>query len=114
VIAELNRKWTAVCNRQYDNADPDVFKRLQSKLPTARAQALQLDLQHIKNRGSARKANPSSQVYELIATLIGVSSPERCPLDGMWKLVNNTTVTADLKKGDSIPLYSDESWHWRL
>ncbi len=114
VIAALNKKWSQVSKVQYGKADLDVFKRLENKLPVARAQALQIDLHHIKTVKSARKVNPSTQVYELIAMLIGANSGEKCPLVGRWKLVGDATVTVDLRKGGVMPRHDSGNAHWHL
>jgi len=92
VITALNKKWTNVSNVAYDKSDVDVFKRLAGLFDAARAQALKIDLHHIATSGIADRMNPSTQVYELIAILIGANSGEKCPLTGTWKPSCNDTV----------------------
>ena len=113
VIAELNKHWKSVCKSEYDKADIDVFGRLSSRLHIARLQALGIDLANIKNGNVAAKSNPSSQVYELIARLIGVQSNERCPIGGDWKPLGGTSVSA-FSKGDLMPQINSEIFVWQL
>ena len=95
-------------------ADQDVFRRLAQRLDAARAQALQIDLHHLHSRASARRVNPSTQVYELVAILLGARSGEKCPIAKTWKLLVNPSITIQLNKGDTMPRYEDQPAHWRL
>lgn len=114
VIEEMNRKWNQVCKTFYDKADKDVFERLSEKLETARTQALEIDLLSRSLRDSALRVNPSTQVYELVACLIGARSGERCPISGEWKLVADPTVAIRLEKGEVIPNHGDQQANWRI
>lgn len=71
VIGELDKHWNNVCKAAYNKADRDIFDRLSPLLNTAREQALRTDPQHIAQSGQYRRINPSTQVYELIALLLG-------------------------------------------
>jgi hypothetical protein len=114
VIAALNKKWNSVCNIEYDKSDPDVFNRLSHLLNVARAQALEIDLHHLRSTGSARGVNPSTQVYELIAILIGARTGEKCPISGTWKLIGNARVRIQLNKGDKMPPHNGNAVYWQL
>ncbi len=114
VVAALNKHWSQVSKAAYDKADQDVFKRLAELLDTAREQALKIDLHHIQSSGTARRVNPSTQVYELVAILIGVKSKEKCPLTGKWKLLGDAEVTIDATKGDAMPMHKGNTAHWHL
>lgn len=114
VIAALNKKWREVSKADYDKADLNIFRKLERRLASARAQALQIDLHHLKAVGSAQKVNPSTQVYELIAILIGAHSGEKCPLDGTWKLTSEPLIAIELKKGETMPLHKAKSGHRHL
>ncbi len=114
VITALNAKWNSVCNTAYDKADLDVFRRLSDLLDTARAQALQIDRHHLQTNASACRVNPSTQIYELVAILIGARSSERCPIAGTWKLIGDAIVTIQLKKGDNIPQHDGAAVQWHL
>ncbi|MGF1582987.1 MAG: RloB family protein [Gemmataceae bacterium] len=114
VIAELEKKWKKVCKNEYDKADPDIFDRLADQLPTARTQALDIDLHHMKTVDTAIRTNPSTQVYELIGNLIGVQTSDKCPIQGTWQLIDNAEVTAQLEKGDQIPEHEEDNAHWKL
>jgi len=114
VVAALNKHWSQVSKAAYDKADQDVFKRLAELLDTAREQALKIDLHHIQSSGTARRVNPSTQVYELVAILIGVKSKEKCPLTGKWKLLGDASVTVKLSKGETMPQHDGNAAHWHL
>jgi len=116
VESELNKvkHWGSVCNTKYDKADQDIFDRLSPLLNRARAQALEIDLHHLRNTGSALRTNPSTQVYELIAILIGTQTGEKCPSAGAWKLIGDARVTIQLNKGDEMPTYENKEAHWQL
>lgn len=114
VIEEMNKKWKQVCNTLYNKADKDVFERLSDNLETARTQALEIDLHHLTSVESGLRVNPSTQVYELVAILIGARSGERCPIQGEWKLVADPTVAIRLEKGDVIPNRGEQSSNWRI
>ena len=58
--------------------------------------------------------NPSAQVYELIAILIGAKSGEKCPRAGTWKLLSDASVAQQLNKGDTMPQHNSNPVHWRL
>ena len=105
VVAQLdkNKRWNSVCKTQYDKADQDVFERLSHLLSEARAQALEIDLLHLRSKTVARAANPSTQVYELIAMLIGVRTGEKCPIAGEWELIGDTSEPCRLNKGEKMP-----------
>lgn len=113
VIAELDKHWKIVCRSEYDKTDINIFDRLSSRLHMAGAQALDIDLANIRNGNVAAKSNPSSQVYELIASLIGVQSNERCPIGGNWKPLGGTRVSA-FSKGDVLPQIDSENVVWLL
>ena len=113
VIAELNKHWKSVCKSEYDKADIAVFDRLSSMQHIARAQALNIDLANIRNGNVAAKSNPSSQVYELIALLIGVRSNEKCPIGGDWKPLGGTSI-ATFSKGDVLPDVNSEIVVWQF
>lgn len=114
VISALNKKWNSVCKTEYDKADLDVFDRLLHVLVVARAQALQIVLHHLASTGIAHCANPSTQVYELIAILIGVRTGEKCPITGAWKLIGDAGVMIQLTKGANMPAHEGHAVHWRL
>ncbi len=114
VITELEKKWSGVKKGGYDKADLDVFKRLSPYLDTARSQALTVDLQNSAKARSTRRVNPSSQVYELVANLIGAKSDEKCPLSGTWKRLGNAATVTQLNKGVKMPLYEGMAAHWFL
>jgi hypothetical protein len=114
VIEELDKqkRWGSVCKIKYDKADRDVFDRLSNSLETARAQALEIDRHHLSLNANAHRVNPSTQVYELVAILIGARSGEKCPITGTWKLVGDTSVAIELTKGDVMPLHKDKVVCW--
>jgi hypothetical protein len=114
VVVELNKKWNTVCTTQYEKADNDVFDRLSNRLNLACDQALKIDLYHQRLHGATLRENPSTQVYELIAILIGARSDKKCPITGTWKLLRDARVTVELEKGVNMPRYGDTSAHWRL
>ncbi len=114
VIADLDKKWNSVCKTRYDKADQDVFDRLSLLLDVARSQSLQIDLHHLRSAGAARRTNPSTQVYELIAILIGARTGEKCPITGAWKLVGDVSVMIQLSKNDKMPTHGDNAAHWHL
>lgn len=114
VIEEINKKWKSVCNSQYDKADKDVFERLSKRFETARFQALEVDLHHRSSQDSALRVNPSTQVYELVAILIGAQSGESCPIKGDWKLLDDSRVAIQLEKGDKIPKHGNHVVKWRI
>lgn len=116
VVADLNKetKWKAVCNTKYDKTDQDIFDRLCHLFELARLQSLEIDLHHVRTKGAARRTNPSTQVYELIALLIGAHSGGRCPIAGTWKLVDDERVTLECNKGENMPTHRDKVAHWRL
>jgi len=114
VIAALHRHWSDVSKAVYDKADLDLFRRLSHLLDAARVRALQIDLHHLKSSETARRINPPTQVYELVAILIGARSGEKCPMTGTWKLLADAGVTIRLNKGETIPMHEGQSAHWRL
>ena len=114
VITALDKKWSSVSRAAYHKADFDVFNRLAGLLDTARSQALEIDLHHTRTSGNARRVNPSTQVYGLIATLIGAKSGDKCPLAGTWKLLGDAKTTIQLNKGDTVLQYDGKEVHWRL
>jgi hypothetical protein len=116
VITDLDKdkRWGGICVTPYNKADQDVFDRLSHLLDLARAQALEIDLHHLRSTGVVLRANPSTQAYELIAILIGARTGEKCPITGNWKLVGNASVATQLKKGDRMPSHNDNAAHWRL
>jgi hypothetical protein len=114
VITALDKKWNNVCNSKYDKADQDVFDRLAQRLSVARGQALEIDLHHLQTMGTARRTNPSTQVYELIAILIGARTGEKCPITGKWKVVGDGRATIELITGDVMPTRNDNPAHWQL
>jgi hypothetical protein len=114
VITALNKKWNAVAKDEYDKADLDIFKRLAGQLDAARAQALKIDLHRISSSGAAHRANPSTQVYELIAILVGAKSGEKCPLAGTWTHLEDASVSVKLQQGDTMPTHDNKPTHWRF
>jgi len=112
VEVELNKKWTGVSKAAYDKADRDVFTRLSNQVNVACTQALETDLHHLTSRATASRANPSTQIYELIAILIGVKTGQRCPLSGTWK-PSNHSKSQTLNKGETVPQHAgnDVTWH---
>jgi hypothetical protein len=114
VIDSLNKKWKKVCKIQYDKADQDVFDRLTGLLDVARAQALAIDLHHLGSEGAARRVNPSTQVYELIAILIGARTGEKCPITDTWRLIGDARVAMQVTKGKDMPTHSNNAVNWRL
>jgi hypothetical protein len=114
VVATLDKRWDRVCKAPYDKADKDIFDRLALFLNLARAQALTIDLGHEKSGIAARRVNPSTQVYELIAILIGVRTGDRCPLAGKWKPMDNTAVEILRAKGQAMPDHQDKEANWQL
>jgi hypothetical protein len=116
VIAELNKnkRWSSICSTNYDKGDHDVFARLSPLLDVARAQSLEIDRHHLSSIGTAHRTNPSTQVYELIAILIGVQAGVRCPITGTWKLIGNPNVTIQLAKSNFIPTHSNNPANWQL
>ena len=116
VIAELEKdtRWGSVCRTSYEKADLDIFDRLSCLLDGARAQALEIDLHHLRTVEAARCTNPSTQVYELIAILIGAQTGERCPIEGVWSLIDDAGVHNSLGKGDNMPTHDGKRAHWRL
>lgn len=114
VIAALDKKWSFICKTQYNKADKDVFDRLSDLLDVARAQALAIDLHHLRLQGATRRVNPSTQIYELIAILIGARTGEKCPITGTWKLIGDASVTIQRNKGNDMPTYSKNAANWQL
>jgi hypothetical protein len=114
VITALDKKWGRVCKTTYDKADHDVFDRLSHLLGVARIQALDVDLHHLHSGVAPRRANPSTQVYELIAILIGARTGEKCPIEGTWKLTGNSDVQIQCNKGDDMPNRGDKAVSWRI
>jgi hypothetical protein len=114
VITALNKKWISVSQAAYDKTDVGVYKRLSGSLDIARAQSLKIDLHHIATSGSAFRVNPSTQVYKLVAILIGVKSGEKCPLAGTWKLRGNASVTHESLLGDLMPQHEGSVVYWHL
>jgi hypothetical protein len=113
LIIELNKKWRDVCKTEYDKADRDIFDRLSDRLDLAREQALAIDLYNITSHGSALRVNPSTQVYELIAILIGVRTGKKCPIEGRWKLTSDASITVDLRKGNNMPSHGGNPANWQ-
>ena len=113
VIAALDKRWKSVCNTRYDKADNDVFDRLSHLLVVARDQALAIDLHHAGSKGAARRVNPSTQVYELIAILIGARTGEKCPITGSWKLIGDARVAIQISKGKDMPTHSNNAVNWQ-
>jgi len=58
--------------------------------------------------------NPSTQVYELIAILIGARTNERCPITGTWNLIGDASDTIQLDKGDIMPTHNNNAANWYL
>ncbi len=114
VIVELDKKWKRVCKTKYDKSDKDIFDRLLRLVHAARDQALAIDLHHTTSRGAARRVNPSSQVHELIAILIGARTGAKCPIAGTWRLVGDARITIQLDKGESMPTHGINEVDWKL
>lgn len=115
VITELNNqnRWSKVSNSPYDKSDDQLFSRLSEQLTIARAQSLEVDLHHSRT-GNARRRNPSTQVYELIATLIGVRTGEKCPVDGKWILIGKSEISCQVKQGEGMPNHDGDVAHWQI
>lgn len=114
VINALDAQWSSVSKAAYDKADLDLFARLSTLLDAARTQSLQIDLHHIGISGTARRTNPSTQVYELIGILIGAKSGESCPLSGTWKWFGDAQTTVELRKGCAMPGWDGKEARWHL
>ena len=114
LIIELNKQWPDVCKTEYDKADKDIFDRLSTRLELAREQALAIDLYNMTTHGSARRVNPSTQVYELIAMLIGVWTGKKCPVEGSWDLTSDDKITIYIAKGDEMPSHDENSVKWQI
>ena len=114
VIIELDKKWPDVCNTQYSKSDKDIFARLYHLFHEAQAQALEIDLNHLSLTGTARGKNSSTQVYELIAILIGAQTDDKCPIAGTWKLIGDPTVEIQVNKGGKMPSYDNGPVKWKL
>jgi RloB-like protein len=114
LIIELNKQWGAVCKTEYDKADKDIFDRLSDRLDLACEQALGIDLHNMTTHGSARRVNPSSQVYELIAILVGVQSGKKCPIQGRWEPISDDKIPIHLTKGGNMPSHNDTSVKWQF
>jgi hypothetical protein len=111
---DKDKHWNSVCKTEYDKADQDIFDRLSDLLDQARAHALEIDLHHLRTVKIARRTNPSTQVYELIAILIGARTGEKCPITGSWKLVGDVKFTKQISKGDELPSHEETVAHWKL
>jgi hypothetical protein len=78
------------------------------------ATATSVRCHHLGSTGTARRTNPSTQVYELIAILIGVQTGEKCPIAGTWKLIGDPSVTIKLTKGKTMPTHTDNPANWQF
>lgn len=114
VVSDLNNLWGTVSRADYSKSDKDIYPRLSAHIELAREQALRIDLAHIQQSGSARRRNPSTQIYELVAMLLGARSGTRCPISGVWSLVANRAVTAQIQKGDVMPNHSGGNVLWSI
>jgi hypothetical protein len=114
VITALDKRWNSVCKTRYDKSDKDIFDRLSHLVQAAREEALAIDLYHTTSRGAARRVNPSSQVYELIAILIGARTGAKCPIAGTWTLIGDASITIRLEKGESMPTHRNNEVGWKL
>lgn len=116
VIVELDKpaRWNRVSKNAYDKSDYDIFDRLSDLLANACIQALEIDLYRQSSNQPIRRSNPSTQVYELIAIVIGVQTGAKCPMDGNWKLVGNDNKTISLTRGDVMPSLNGKSVKWYL
>ncbi len=115
VICDLNKKWTRVSKSAYDKADKDIFERLHCSLELACEQALDRNLKHSRTPGSnASHPNPSTQIHELIALLIGVRGGQKCPVSGSWTTVSGPAQTTRTERGKTLPSSDGGSGRWRL
>ena len=119
VVLDKVKYWKTVCKSEYDKADQDVFDRLSHGFDVARKQSLEIDLHHLQTTGAARKTNPSTQIYELIAILIGTQAGEKCPIAGTWELIGITNaegqpISKAMKKGETMPMHGENIAHWQL
>ncbi|WP_165226135.1 RloB family protein [Aquisphaera insulae] len=112
VIEVLDRKWKGVCKFPYDKTDQDVFERLSDRLMLACDQALAIDLHHIHSQNAAVCVNPSTQVFELVAILIGAKTAERCPIAGRWRSAGSSSVTVEFVRGDRLPEHEGRPVRW--
>ena len=113
VIDELNKKWTSVCKTVYDKSDKDLFDRLSPLLGLACDQALKKDLHTLKSQSVVFGVNPSSQIYELIAFLIGVRTGEKCPIACTWTAIGDDASKADFQKGILMPSCKNKRVTWQ-
>ncbi|MBL8874042.1 MAG: RloB domain-containing protein [Planctomycetaceae bacterium] len=113
VVRCLNKVWGNVSKEDYKKADEKVFKRLSGRLETARRQSLQLDLEYLATDREPIKQNPSSQVYELVARLLGTESSNQCPLEGPWTALYSTSASLKLEKGQLVPDFDGKVAIWK-
>jgi hypothetical protein len=102
VVRCLNKVWGTVSKEDYNKADERIFGRLSNLLESARLQSLQLDLEYLATQREPVKQNPSSQVYELVARLLGTESRIQCPLNGPWTPLCSINVS-EFVKGQVVP-----------
>lgn len=112
VVDELNKpeRWLSVCNDKYKKSDEGLFVRVKGKVDLARNQSLEIDLHHLHTSNMYIRKNPSSQVYELIALLLGVNSGDKCPVSSTkwkftcdkWVVVHDNEAPVEFLKGQKM------------
>jgi len=112
VVGHLNKVWGSVSKEDYNKSDERVFTRLSAFLAKARIQSLQADLEYLATDRDPIKQNPSTQVYELVARLLGTESSEVCPLTGSWTPLVDT-VAAEFTKGIAVPEFKGKAVTWK-
>jgi len=112
VVRHLNKVWRTVSKEDYNKSDERVFKRLSGFLEKARFQSLKVDLEYVATDRDPVKQNPSSQVYEIVARLLGTESTEICPLTGPWTPLIDLVVV-ELAKGMAVPELKGEVVTWK-
>ena len=113
-IDELNKQWSTISKVGYNKSDEELFTKLADRLELAREQALAIDIHNIKTHGKSVCINPSTQLYELIAFLIGVRSTKRCPTGGVWTSIQNENTKIELDKGIRMPVFEGQEIVWKM
>ena len=70
VVRKLNPRWRAHVGRDYDKAEPEIFKLLSSLTPAAIANARWTREEYHANR-SISTCNAATEVYRLVERLLG-------------------------------------------
>lgn len=112
-IQSLDRLWGEVASSRYEKTDDKIFSRLSDRLDIARDQALAIDIHNLQTDGECVKRNPSSQVYELVARMLGCESKTKCPIAGAWESLKGSQK-AHFQKGELLPELDGEAVTWRL